>query len=185
MHRDAGYEGLGANPGSGAMPTAEFDKDRLTDPLCAVLAAVLPDLHSSCRDPWVVIGSAAACLVGAGVSVADLDVLTSVRDADALRVRWQLQHEAAHRLDSEERFRSHFARYRFPGLPVEVMGGLEVFGAGRWSPLQIDRIVRVSIAGLSVPVPSIAEQIRVLERFGRPKDRARIAVLQNLCEIGE
>ena len=65
------------------------------------------------------------------------------------------------------------------------MGGLEVFGAGRWSPLQIDRIVRVSIAGLSVPVPSIAEQIRVLERFGRPKDRARIAVLQNLCEIGE
>jgi len=163
MHRDAGYEGLGANPGSGAMPTAEFDKDRSTDPLRAVLAAVLADLHSSCRDPWVVIGSAAACLVGAGVSVADLDVLTSVG----------------------ERFRSHFARYRFPGLPVEVMGGLEVFGAGRWSPLQIDRIVRVSIAGLSVPVPSIAEQIRVLERFGRPKDRARIAVLQNLCEIGE
>ena len=73
MHRDAGYDGLGANLGSGAMPKAQFDKDRSTEPLRAVLAAVLPDLHSSCRDPWVVIGSAAACLVGAGVSVADLD----------------------------------------------------------------------------------------------------------------
>jgi len=185
MHRDAGYDGLGANLGSGAMPKAQFDKDRSTEPLRAVLAAVLPDLHSSCRDPWVVIGSAAACLVGAGVSVADLDVLTSVRDADALRHRWQLQHDTAHRLDGEERFRSHFARYRFPGLPVEVMGGLEVFGLDGWRPLRIDRIVRVSIAGLSVPVPAIAEQIRVLDSFGRPKDRARIAVLQNLCEIVE
>lgn len=65
------------------------------------------------------------------------------------------------------------------------MGGLEVFGSDGWRPLRIDRIVRVSIAGRSVPAPSIAEQIRVLDSFGRPKDRARIAVLQNLCEILE
>lgn len=47
MHRDAGYEVLGANP----------------------------------------CGGAAARLVGADVGEADLDVLTSVRDADALRDR--------------------------------------------------------------------------------------------------
>jgi len=161
---------------------AEFNEGNLT---MEPLRAVLPDLHSRCRDPWVVIGSAATRLVGADVSVADLDLLTSVRDADALRGRWQRQREAAQRPDGAERFRSRFARCRFPGLPVEVMGGLEVFGPDGWTPLRIDRSVRASIAGLSVPVPAIAEQIRVLDSFGRPKDRARTAVLKTLCEVGE
>ena len=168
------------------MHVAEFNRDsRTLEALRAALAAVLPDLHSRCRDPWVVIGSAAAWLVGADISVADMDLLTSVRDADALRDRWQLQHEAAYRPEGAERFRSRFARYRFPGFPVEVMGGLEVFGSDGWKPLRIDRIMRVSFAGLSIPVPAIAEQIRVLDSFGRPKDRARVAVLNTLCEVGE
>ncbi|MBB5357748.1 hypothetical protein HDE76_000930 [Rhodanobacter sp. ANJX3] len=186
MRREAGYEAMGANSGSSVLPTAECNRGNSTmESLHAALAAVLPDLRSRCRDPWVVIGSAAACLVGADVSVADLDLLTSVRDADALRDRWQRQHDAVHRPDGAERFRSRFARYRFVGLPVEVMGGLEVFGPDGWMPLRIDRIVHVSIAGLSVPVPAIAEQIRVLDGFGRPKDRARMAVLKTLCEVGE
>jgi hypothetical protein len=153
--------------------------------LAQALSVALPEMHDCCRDPWVVIGSAAAWLVGADVSVADMDVLTSVRDADTLRDRWQGRHDAAHRPGGAERFRSRFARYRFPGLPVEVMGGLEVFGADGWTLLQIDRIVRASIAGLSVPVPAVAEQIRVLDSFGRAKDRTRIAVLKTLCEVGK
>lgn len=186
MRREAGYEAIGANSGSSAMPAAECNRDHSTmESLHAALAAVLPDLHSRCRDPWVVIGSAAAWLVGADVSVADLDLLTSIRDANALRECWQRQHDAVRRPDGVERFRSRFARYRFAGLPVEVMCGLEVFGPDGWRPLQIDRIVHVSIAGLSVPVPAITEQIRVLDRFGRPKDRARMTVLKTLCEVGE
>jgi hypothetical protein len=153
--------------------------------LAQALSVALPDTHECCRDPWVVIGSAAAWLVGADVSAADVDVLTSVRDADALCDRWQQRHDAAHRPDGKERFRSRFARYRFPGLPVEVMGGLEVFGADGWTRLQIDPVVHANMAGLSVPVPAIAEQIRVLDTFGRAKDRARIAVLKSLCEVGE
>lgn len=154
-------------------------------PLRETLAAALPALHAGCRDPWVVIGSAAAWLVGADVSVADLDVLTSVRDAEALRDRWQMQRDAAHHPADAARFRSRFSRYLLSGLPIEVMGGLEVFGADGWKPLQINRIVQMNVAGLSIPVPSVAEQIRVLQGFGRPKDLARIAVLQTLREVGE
>jgi hypothetical protein len=65
------------------------------------------------------------------------------------------------------------------------MGGLEVFGADGWTRLQIDPVVHANMAGLSVPVPAIAEQIRVLDTFGRAKDRARIAVLKALSEVGE
>ena len=185
MHREARYGPDTIGVGS-VMPATEFNNGVSTmEPLRLALAAALPDLHSHCRDPWAVIGSAAARLIGADVSVADLDVLTSVRDADALRDLWHLQQEEAHWPDGAERFRSRFARFRFSGLPVEVMGGLEVFGPDGWTPLRIDQIVRVSFAGLSVPVPSVAEQIRVLDSFGRPKDRARVAVLNTLCEVGE
>jgi hypothetical protein len=140
--------GRAASSGSSAVPAAEFNEHRSTmQPLAQALSVALPDLHDCCRDPWVVIGSAAAWLVGADVSVADMDVLTSVRDADTLRDRWQGRHDAAHRPGGAERFRSCFARYRFPGLPVEVMGGLEVFGADGWTLLQIDQIVHWTASG--------------------------------------
>ena len=148
--------------------------------LAEVLAAVVPDLQQLCRDQWTLLGSAAARLVGAAVTVADLDVLTSARDADGLATHWADRRQPDHAPADGDRFRSRFARYRFPGLPVEVMGGLEVFGAEGWQPLDIRETVHVELAGLRVPVPSIAEQIRVLACFGRPKDHRRAALLQAL-----
>ncbi|WP_426702638.1 hypothetical protein ACPPVV_06460 [Rhodanobacter sp. Col0626] len=145
-----------------------------------VLAAAVPDLHRHCRDSWTLIGSAAACLAGAEVVVADLDVLTSVRDAQTLAGHWRGRRDDTFVPPGEERFRSHFARFLFPGLPVEVMGGLELHGERGWQPVRIDAIVTVDVAGLAVLVPTVAEQIRVLESFGRPKDLQRAALLKRL-----
>ncbi|GAA0888335.1 hypothetical protein [Rhodanobacter soli] len=145
-----------------------------------VLAAVVPDLHRLCRDPWTLIGSAAARLAGAEVVVADLDVLTSVRDAEALIGHWRARRDDAYVPCGEERFRSRFARFRFPGLPVEVMGGLELCNERGWEPVQIGEIVTVNVAGLAIPIPALAEQIRILESFGRPKDHQRAAWLKHL-----
>lgn len=97
-----------------------------------VLLAVVPELHRCCRDPWTVIGSAAACLAGADVTVADLDVLTSTRDAEALIGEWRLRRDETYAPAGTERFRSCYARFHFPDLPVEVMGGLELFGDNGW-----------------------------------------------------
>src|SRR6185312_4274854 len=101
-----------------------------------VLAVAVPDLHRLCRDPWTLIGSAAARLAGAEVASADLDVLTSVRDAEALIGHWQARRDDAYAPCGEEHFRSRFARFRFPGLPVEVMGGLELCGERGWEPVR-------------------------------------------------
>lgn len=146
------------------------------------LRASVPDLHRHCRDPWVLIGSAAAWLAGAEVTVADLDVLTSVRDAETMIGHWRVWRDTTAAAAGAERFRSHFARFAFPQLAVEVMGGLEVFGDTGWEPVEIAEIITVDVAGMAIPIPAIAEQIRVLESFDRPKDRQRATLLKSLCE---
>ena len=152
----------------------------MSELLHETLATVVPDLQRQCRDPWVLIGSAAARLIGADVTVADVDVLTSVHDAESLIAHWQLHLDGAYAPDGFDRFRSRFARFHFAGLPVEVMGGLELSGADGWQPVEVRKIMTVSCADMAVPVPSLAEQIRVLESFGRPKDQKRPGLLRAL-----
>jgi len=146
----------------------------------AALVATVPDLHRHCRDPWTVIGSVAAYLAGAAVTVADLDVLTSVRDAQTMALHWRAHRDADYVPADDSRFRSHLTRFHFGELPVEVVGGLELSGAHGWAPLRIGASTRVDIDGLAVPIPTVAEQIRVLQSFARPKDFQRVALLKAL-----
>ena len=143
------------------------------------LAACVPELQRHCADPWVVIGSAAAWLAGAEVTVADVDVLTSTRDARAMIDHWQARLLGTDNPKDGDRFRSHFARFNFP-VPVEVMGGLELASPDGWKTVCVEAIQSIEIEGASVPVPSLAEQIRLFESFGRPKDRERVERLKQL-----
>ncbi|HEX5306257.1 MAG TPA: hypothetical protein VFW82_09255 [Dyella sp.] len=152
----------------------------LSPAVYATLAEIVPELYVHCVDSWCVIGSTAALLLGAEVSVADVDVLTSKADADALMALWGDRRESAAVLADGDRFRSHFARFRFPGTPVEVMGGLELHEQGRWQAVQPERLVLAGLNGLAVPVPSLDDQIRLFERFGRDKDTRRAAALRAL-----
>jgi len=61
---------------------------------------------------------------------------------------------------------------------VEVMGGLTLRGVDGWAPLEVRETQAVFVAGLAVTVPKLAEQQRILRRFGRPKDLAKAAVLE-------
>ena len=172
---------MGANPrGMAAAPPASISVSITDTALHAVLALAVPELHRHCVDPWVLIGSAAARLAGAEVTVADVDVLVSVRDADALIDHWRARQDESHAPADSDRFRSRFARFDFPGLPLELMGGLELRGDSGWAPVRIDDIVMLDVAGVAVPVPAVSEQIRVLESFGRPKDLRRAASLRLL-----
>jgi hypothetical protein len=166
-------------PRTAMTATADIDT---TAALHQALVASVPDLYRHCRDPWTVIGSAAAWLAGARVTVADLDVLTSARDAEAMIDHWRMRLDTTTALAGAERFRSRFARFAFPGLAVEIMGGLEVSDGSGWAPVTVGEIVTVDVAGVRVPIPATHEQIRVLESFGRPKDRQRAALLKSLCE---
>jgi len=151
--------------------------------LGATLAEVVPQLHAHCRQPWWVIGSAAAWLAGAEVEVADVDVLTSRDDAERLAILWHGLRESAYEPAGAERFRSQFARFRFAGLPVEVMGGLELHGIEGWQPLQVHETQTVDVDGIAVRIPARGEQIRLLHAFGRAKDFRRAALLQALSGV--
>lgn len=148
--------------------------------LCDVIAASVPQLHAHCRDEWAVIGSAAAALSGAAVQAADLDLLTSVADAQRLIELWPLRLDTSYVPAGADRFRSRFARFQFPGMPLEVMGGLELHGADGWQAVRVHHVMHVSVAGLDVPIPARDEQIRILESFGRAKDLARAGMLRAL-----
>ena len=152
----------------------------LSPALYLTLAEIVPDLHVYCIDPWCLIGSAAALLLGAQTSVDDVDVLTSRADADTLMATWASRHEPAFTPAGEDLFRSHFAHFRFPGVPVEVMGALELRVDDCWQAVQPGRLVLANVNGVAVPVPCIDDQIRLLESFGRAKDVRRIAALRNL-----
>lgn len=154
----------------------------LSPALYATLAEVVPDLHVHCVDPWCLIGSSAALLLGAGVGVADVDVLTSRGDAETLMRVWASRREPAFVPSDSDRFRSHFARFLFPGMPVEVMGALELHVDGDWQAVRPGRLVLVGVNGLAVPVPCIDDQIRLLQSFGRDKDHRRIAALRALAK---
>jgi hypothetical protein len=153
---------------------------RVAQALHEAIAAAVPPLHQHCRDVWTVIGSAAASLAGADVAVADLDLLTSAEDAERLKTLWRDRLDLVYEPAGADRFRSRFARFHFPGMPVEVMGGLELQEGEGWWPVSVGEIVHVNCASVMVPIPSTAEQIRILESFGRPKDRQRAALLRAL-----
>ncbi|HEV2623162.1 MAG TPA: hypothetical protein VGU65_13900 [Frateuria sp.] len=148
--------------------------------LFVALAEAVPELHVHCAEPWCLVGSAAARLLGAEVGVADVDVLVSRADAEVLASRWADRRDPCYAPADGGRFRSLFARFRFPGMPVEVMGGLEHDAGEGWQAVTPGRLVLVGLEGLAVPVPSLDEQIRIFESFGRDKDRVRAAALRRL-----
>ncbi len=155
------------------------------DALEQAIAEAVPELRRHCRHAWQLIGSAAAKLVGADVTVADLDVLTSAEDADRLAEAWFARRESSYEPAGAERFRSRFARFRFAAMPVEVMGALELNAGQGWRPVTVGEVIAVRVAGMDVPVPSVTEQIRILESFGRPKDLHRAALLRALDRSAE
>jgi hypothetical protein len=150
----------------------------LAEPFQAALASAA-DLAAGARDRWWVIGSAAAALHGAETGpVRDIDLLMSARDAATLLRANGVEPKPG---APDERFRSRvFGIVPLDPLPLEVMGGLHLRAAAGWSPLRLRTRERVRIGDGEVFVPAAAELVRLFRRFGRDKDLARAAALENL-----
>jgi hypothetical protein len=144
------------------------------------LHATIPTLRQLCTDPWCIIGSAAARLAGVETVVADIDVLCTRRDAGAL-MHWERQRDHDFVPTASDRFRSNFARFHITALPIEVMGDLELCIAGAWQRLQVRHLDERNFDGLCIPIPTVEEQIRILESFGRAKDHERTVLLRGLA----
>ena len=145
-------------------------------------ADILPVLRRAARellaaqDPWWVIGSAAVALHGGHPgAIADIDVMTSRRDLDALYERLPLTNTPD---TCKDFFRSErFGRWSEPELDVEFMAALEVKVGDVWHRVEPQSRQAVQIGKGHVFIPEREELVAMLQLFGRDKDLRRAASL--------
>ena len=132
------------------------------------------------RDPWCLIGGAAALLHGVTISrLHDIDVLLSLRDAQAILAQLGLEPNAK---TSSDRFRSDcFFAWPGAGVPVEFMADFSVLSDGDWIPVVPEPAEAISIGDAELFLPSLNDLIAMYRLFNRDKDRARITELERLA----
>jgi hypothetical protein len=124
------------------------------------------------REPWWIIGSAAACLIGLHGHPADVDLLVGEEDAHRLLGLWKSEPQAT--LPSHLFRSTVFGRVSVAPLPIEVMAGLRVHG----EPLVPRSRLPVPWRGKLLYVPDLGEQVAILRLFGREKDLRRADALR-------
>lgn len=149
-----------------------------------------PDLHDTlaaigtaleaAQEPWWIMAGAAAEVLGArDVPAADVDVLIGLADARRLLPALGVEEAAP---TAHPRYRSaYFGHWRRWPLVVEFMAGFDFRDPdGEWRPMRPKTRRAVPIGATRVFVPDWADLAAMLERFDRPKDHARIALLNRL-----
>lgn len=131
------------------------------------------------QDDYFIIGSAALILTGIEITdTRDIDILTSDRDANRLRGMWKSRLVENHTTTNDDLFRSNFSRYHFGALDVEILGDLEVQKDNQWKRLIIQDYIIHSEKGIQLKLPSIEEQKRIFQWFGRDKDIIKLDLIE-------
>lgn len=142
--------------------------------IISVLRDALPELRLL-NDAFYIIGAAALILSDVKLDhTSDIDILTSDADAETLKLLWHDRIIEMHDPKNNELFRSNFARYRFTHVDIEIMGCLEVKKESGWIPLIINEYNIFSVDFFQVKMPTLEEQKRILQWFGRDKDLEKI-----------
>jgi len=148
---------------------------RVSAPLRTTLLAVA-ELMTAAREPWWIIAGAAAALHGAMGAVGDVDVVMGEEDALRLLPVLGLSPESG---TPSDQFRSRlFARWTMPPVEVEFMAGFETLADAEWRPVVFTTRERMEMEGRALFVPALEELIGHLRMLGRPKDLARIRLLE-------
>lgn len=151
------------------------------DPALLRSVAMLAKAMADERDEWWIIGSAAMALCGVQVRAKDVDVTGA---ADVIT-------GAIERLGGEpvvgepsELFRSSPFATIMPagGVDIELMGDLHVSRRGMWRRLTPRTRLPVVVKGHTVFVPTLVEQIEILNLFGRDKDRERAGMIAEVLK---
>lgn len=154
-------------------------KPQISEALSSALDVVAEGV-ADLLDPWWVFGSAGMALVGVpGLTPPDVDLIVTPRDAVTLLKRWDAEPLTG---APSPLFRSQiFAKAQVTALPIEIMAGFEAFSDGQWSPVIPSTREEIAWNGRRLFTPVAAEQAAICRRFGRPKDLARVALLEALA----
>ena len=133
---------------------------------------------SQLEDDYFLIGSSALALTGINIaSTNDIDILTSRKNADELKIKWSDRQKTNYQPVGSSHFRSNFARFDFDTMDIEVMGGLEVKKSNAWIPVIIEDYFLYERDGYQVKIPTLEEQKRILLLFDRSKDKEKLKLI--------
>jgi hypothetical protein len=151
----------------------------MNDQIHRLLLVISSDLqHLS--DRYYIIGSCAMILSGLPIEkTSDLDLLVSANDAEMLSKLWYDRKRKNFQPSGSDRFRSHFSRYDFGEIDIEVMGDLQVCKNGQWIPLRVEEYKTIPIGACSFKVPTLKEQHRIFHFFGREKDLLKAKMIED------
>lgn len=138
------------------------------------------DLLQDSQDDWWIIGSTAIALHGIDVGpVNDVDILVSLRDAQALRKATGSANQAA---TGSKKFRSAiFLILEHNGIPLEIMAGFQAHDQGRWQTILPNSRRAFKLGNARVYTPELPEIVKILRVFSREKDMNRIKQIEEQC----
>lgn len=136
----------------------------------------LAQMMSVAKDDWCIIGGAALVLWGVpGVSVRDIDVILSTRDAQQILGGVTRDTPALH---DSGLFRSTYYTQVGSGIEFDFMADFSVNSGGEWVAVAPKPTYRIQFGDYPILLPSREELRRVLKLFGRPKDIERLKLLE-------
>lgn len=138
----------------------------------------ITDAFKEVQEESFIIGASALILLDIQIgTTSDIDILTSSKGAEKLKASLKEFMEIAPNTKEDDLFYSNFARFNLPLMDIEVMGDLKVKKEGVWLPVTVNEYLEISEQGLSLRVPTLKEQNRILSLFGRKKDQERIKLI--------
>jgi ubiquinone/menaquinone biosynthesis C-methylase UbiE len=146
----------------------------------AVLCQIARQLEEA-GVPYKVVGGTSAALHGVPVPVKDLDLETDADGACRFQDLFTSYAVEPVTLSETESYRSHFGRFDFDGVTVEVMGDLHRREAGDWVPTATATESVVYLDGVPVRVSWLEEEVLAYIRRGR-LDRAALCLSH--CDHG-
>jgi len=141
-----------------------------------VLAEIAARLEAAAV-PYKIVGGAAIALYGIHVPVKDIDIETTEAGAYQFQELFSDRAIQPVTLSDNGSHRSHFGRFDFDGLVVEVMGDVERMQEGKWLPTGNLTEGRLTLKGEMVRVSWLEEETLAYIRRGR-LDRASQCLLE-------
>jgi len=131
--------------------------------------------------PYKVVGGTAVALHGVPVPVKDIDIETDAAGAYRFQSLFAGHVVQPVTLRETESYRSHFGRFDFDSVMVEVMGDLQRREAGAWVPTATATESMVDLDSVPVRVSWLEEEMLAYIRRGR-LDRAALCLSH--CDHG-
>lgn len=116
---------------------------------------------------YKVVGGGSAALHGVPVPVRDLDIETDAEDACRFQALFADHVVEPVALRENEIYRSHFGRFDFDGVAVEVIGDLHRREGEHWVPTAATTETTVDLDGVPVRVSWLEEEVLAYIRRGR------------------